>query len=142
MWRFGTSASCSVASLYGPIGEGRAVGATGAAYSRLMVISVALQTTVVMPPRKEKILMRTESYSVEFFAKQRAGSYSSARAILPIVFDLISPASIVDLGCGVATWLAAAKELGVRDILGVDGDYISRNQLSIAQECFMAADLT
>jgi SAM-dependent methyltransferase len=48
----------------------------------------------------------------------------------------------VDLGCGVATWLAAAKELGVRDILGVDGDYISRSQLSIAQECFMAADLT
>lgn len=86
--------------------------------------------------------MATGDYSAEFFAKQRAGSYSSAKAILPIVFDLVSPRSVVDLGCGVATWLAVARELGVADVFGVDGEYVDRAQLSIPPECFMAADLS
>jgi SAM-dependent methyltransferase len=81
-------------------------------------------------------------YSRRFFLQQQEGSCQSARAILPIMFDLVSPRSVVDVGCGVAPWLAAARELGARDTVGIDGDYVDRNQLMVPQECFLTADLS
>jgi hypothetical protein len=82
------------------------------------------------------------SYSRDFFLVYNQGSYQSAKAILPIVFDLVSPQSVVDIGCGVAPWLAAARDLGATDTLGIDGEYVDRNLLMVPQECFLAADLS
>jgi hypothetical protein len=81
-------------------------------------------------------------YSRDFFLRQHQGSYQSAKAILPIVFDLVSPQSCVDVGCGVAPWLAAARDLGATDTLGIDGKYVDRSLLMVPQECFLSADLS
>jgi hypothetical protein len=81
-------------------------------------------------------------YTRDFFLRQHQGSYQSAKAILPIVFDLVSPQSVVDIGCGVAPWLAAARDLGATDTLGIDGKYVDRNLLMVPQECFLPADLS
>jgi SAM-dependent methyltransferase len=62
--------------------------------------------------------------------------------VLPHVFDLIAPRSIVDVGCGVGTWLAAARALGAFDVMGIDGDFVDRRLLHIPPECFRAADLS
>jgi hypothetical protein len=43
------------------------------------------------------------AYDEEFYSIQRAGSDSSARVVLPIIFDLIKPSSVIDVGCGVGT---------------------------------------
>lgn len=83
-----------------------------------------------------------KDYSKEFYKKQSAGSKSSAMEVLPIVKELINPESVVDLGCGVAPWLATWSELGVKDILGVDGDYVNRDMLLIPRESFQPADLS
>jgi hypothetical protein len=37
-------------------------------------------------------------YSAAFFAGQQDGSYRSAKTILPIIFDLISPKAVIDAG--------------------------------------------
>jgi len=63
-------------------------------------------------------------YTSTFYNRQRAGSYRSSRKVLPIVLDAVRPDSIVDIGCGVGTWLSSARELGVKRTLGIDGHWV------------------
>ena len=37
--------------------------------------------------------------------------------ILPLVFNIIKPKSVLDIGCGIGTWLSIAKELGISNVL-------------------------
>jgi SAM-dependent methyltransferase len=61
-------------------------------------------------------------YDKAFYEAQQYRSRRSANVVLPVVFGLIGkPRSMVDVGCGVGTWLAAAKDLGVPEVLGLDG---------------------
>ena len=48
----------------------------------------------------------------------------SAEIVLPLVFRLISPNSVVDFGCGIGTWLAAARRLGAAQVLGLEGEWV------------------
>ncbi len=48
----------------------------------------------------------------------------SAQAVLPIIFNLIHPKSIVDVGCGTGTWLGVAKSLGAKDVVGFEGEWV------------------
>lgn len=68
-------------------------------------------------------------YSSRFYAERRDGSLSSAQIVLPIVFDLLSPSSVLDIGCGVGTWLAAAHKLGATRLIGYDGPHVTRDML-------------
>lgn len=81
-------------------------------------------------------------YPRRFYEQQQEGSFRSALRLLPHVFDLLSPRSVVDVGCGVGTWLTAAADLGVREVFGIDGDYVDRSLLRIPGECFRPVDLT
>lgn len=56
--------------------------------------------------------------------------------------DLLAPRSVVDVGCGVGAWLAEWNAAGVSDVLGLDGDYVRRDQLLIPADRFRAADLS
>jgi SAM-dependent methyltransferase len=58
-----------------------------------------------------------------------------------VLIDLISPESVVDVGCGVGAWLAAFRDAGVDDVLGLDGDYVPRDLLQIEPDRFLAANL-
>lgn len=84
----------------------------------------------------------TSSYTARFFAGHADGSLRSARRILPMVRDLATPASVIDVGCGIGTWLRAWIELGVHDVVGVDGSYVDRSQLLIDPTRFREADLS
>jgi SAM-dependent methyltransferase len=81
-------------------------------------------------------------YDIDFFSQYEAASTASARKIVPLVLDLIKPRSVVDVGCGLGTWLAACTECGIEDILGIDGNYVDRASLKIPIERFMPHDLT
>ena len=69
-------------------------------------------------------------------------SVESARTILPLIFALSRPASVVDVGCSIGNWAAVCRELGVDDVIGVDGDYVDRSALRIPESRFVAHDLT
>lgn len=50
--------------------------------------------------------------------------------------------SVVDVGCGTGTWVKAFMNRGVARGIGVDGSYVSPNQLRIPAANFVAKDLT
>jgi len=81
------------------------------------------------------------TYTTEFFKDQITGPRQSADLIAGICQDLLHPKSVIDIGCGVGTWLAAFKTLGVSDIAGYDGDWVDRQMLQIPSEAFNPADL-
>jgi SAM-dependent methyltransferase len=80
-------------------------------------------------------------YSSEFYRKQSPGSLSSAREVVPIILELIQPLSVIDFGCGIGTWLSVFEENGVKDIVGVDGDYVDMRTLLIPTEGFIPLDI-
>jgi hypothetical protein len=79
-----------------------------------------------------------ETYDAEYYEWQRDGAAQSATALLPLVMELVSPASILDVGCGTGAWLRVAADRGVSDIFGVDG---GTGSLVIPEECFSRVDL-
>jgi hypothetical protein len=81
------------------------------------------------------------TYTTAFFKDQITGSRESADLIAGICQNLLHPRSVIDVGCGVGTWLAAFKALGVSDIAGYDGDWVDRRLLQIAGDAFHPADL-
>jgi SAM-dependent methyltransferase len=68
-------------------------------------------------------------------------SETSAREILPIVLDLLRPRSIIDVGCWTGGWLAAARDLGVVDVVGMDHESTDRSKLKFPEADFVPQDL-
>jgi len=85
--------------------------------------------------------MASPHYTRQFYEEHRAGAEQSARVILPLVLDLLHPQSVLDVGCGDGNWLSVFRDLGVGDILGIDGDYVQRDLLQIPSERFRPMDL-
>jgi len=81
-----------------------------------------------------------KTYTDNFFNYHLQESTRSAQEVIPLVLKYVNPATVVDIGCGVGTWLAVWKTMGVK-ILGVDGSYIRQNELLIDPKEFIAADL-
>jgi cyclopropane fatty-acyl-phospholipid synthase-like methyltransferase len=88
------------------------------------------------------MILSEHRYSYKFYREQSTGSLKSARQIVPLILELVQLASVIDIGCGIGTWLSAFKEHGISDIIGVDGHYIERNMLLIPEERFIPFDLT
>lgn len=81
-------------------------------------------------------------YDRAFYERQQAGSRRSAEVVVPLVLELLGPvASVIDVGCGVGTWLACFRAHGVAAIYGVDGDHVERSLLQIPQSAFHPWDL-
>lgn len=73
----------------------------------------------------------TATYSAEFYRDLDQTSGPSAGRVLPLVLSLLPVRSAVDVGCGDGSWLAALSALGVDDVMGVEGPWISPQQLKI-----------
>jgi len=90
----------------------------------------------------ESRITLTDIYTRSFYDEFKDTSRTSAQVIVPFLMNWAAPTSVIDLGCGLGAWLAVFKEAGVREICGVDGDYVPRNQLVIPERAFIAYDLT
>lgn len=82
------------------------------------------------------------NYDSSFFAYVNSGSVVSARRLLPHVLRHLNIANVLDVGCGQGAWLSVWRELGVSDIVGIDGAYVDRSQLLFPQELFNPHDLS
>jgi hypothetical protein len=83
------------------------------------------------------------SYPREFYASRNERTRHAARTILPLVLQAVPGVdSAMDVGCGVGTWLAVLRELGVAEVQGVDGPWVDRSLLVIPNEAFRHVDLT
>ncbi len=61
---------------------------------------------------------------------------------LQIVHNTTSPSVILPVGTGLGTWLKVCKDLGVNEILGIDGEYVDMSKVVIPREYFLHKDLT
>lgn len=80
-------------------------------------------------------------YDAEFFDGHTRRSLSSARVTLAMLFEIVQPRAVIDVGCGEGAWLRAASELGASTTLGIDGGYVDRTRLLIPPERFAEGDL-
>jgi SAM-dependent methyltransferase len=80
---------------------------------------------------------------VPYVHDTKVHNFSAAEVVLPYVFTQFGkPESVVDIGCGLGTWLTVAQQLGVKIILGIDGDYVVKDSLTIENQYFISHDLT
>jgi len=85
--------------------------------------------------------MKSKVYDRAFFAGRQTQIASSARTTVPLLIELFKPNSVVDFGCGDGAWLAIFKDLGVKTVLGFDGEWVSEDQLLIDKPEFQRCDL-
>lgn len=85
--------------------------------------------------------MNKSFYSPDFYNLISNWSESSAKQIIPVLFDFVKPNSVIDVGCGDGTWLRCFLEAGVKRIFGLDGTYVSEDMLKIDSSNFQACDL-
>jgi hypothetical protein len=85
---------------------------------------------------------RTEPYTAEFYKNKKNETRMSAEAVVSLIMDWVTPASVIDLGCGIGEWLAVFNEAGIHEIRGVDGSWVPQDQLVIPRHAFTEQDLT
>lgn len=80
-------------------------------------------------------------YSNQFFRNRASVANRSAVETASLIVELFSPSTVLDLGCGTGSWLAAFAELGVQEIHGVDGEYVNEQELEIPRHVFQSWNL-
>jgi cyclopropane fatty-acyl-phospholipid synthase-like methyltransferase len=80
-------------------------------------------------------------YGQSFFKEIADTSFRSAQVVIPFLMELLQPKSVVDIGCGVGAWLNVFQQQGIQDILGIDGNYVPKEQLLIPDTNFQDHDL-
>ena len=65
----------------------------------------------------------------------------AASFILPEIIKLTNPKSVIDIGCGTGSFLSVLLDLGINDVLGVEGEWLNKNKLFINKEIVVTKDL-
>lgn len=84
----------------------------------------------------------THVYNDTFFDYINQSARASAQSFVDLLYPLLRPESVIDLGCGRGLWLQEWQRAGAADVLGADGDYVDPDTLAIAREAFLPTDLT
>jgi SAM-dependent methyltransferase len=82
-----------------------------------------------------------QPYDEAFYRAMTQRSLESARIYLRHLFAVWTPRSLVDIGCGRGSWLAAAEESGVKRLVGFDGPWVSKDTIITPAIEFHVADL-
>ena len=78
---------------------------------------------------------------IRYVHHESVHNFTAAEEIVPYIINLLEPNSVVDVGCGIATWLKVFSDNGITDFLGIDGNYVDRNGLKIKSTSFIEFDL-
>jgi SAM-dependent methyltransferase len=81
------------------------------------------------------------SKDIRYIHEEIVHNFRAADEVVPFVLELLNPKSIVDVGCGIGTWLKVFEDNGVSDILGIDGYYVDKSLLKIDLSKFVDFDL-
>lgn len=78
---------------------------------------------------------------IDYNHSQNAHGTAGPLAAFRLIVETPFPKSLLDVGCGVGTWLSSAAQNGIDDFYGIDGVEISPKQLLIPREKFKRVDL-
>src|SRR4051812_41725708 len=79
---------------------------------------------------------------IKYIHTEAIHNTGAANEVLPYVFGLIRPERVIDIGCGTGSWLEVAKQLGAKEIRGIDGIHVEKSMLCINENEFLQHDLT
>lgn len=79
--------------------------------------------------------------NIKYIHTEVIHNFKAANKIVPKILELIEVKSVLDVGCGLATWLKVFEDNKVKDILGVDGNFVDTKLLKISNDNFMEHDL-
>jgi hypothetical protein len=82
-----------------------------------------------------------EIYGERFVDSSLAGSFCSARTVVPIVLSVVGPKTVIDIGCGTGAWLYAFEEMGVQPLAGVDGNQLHPDSYLVDPRLIVSQDL-
>jgi SAM-dependent methyltransferase len=77
---------------------------------------------------------------IKYIHREDIHNLKAPKAIVPIIMNQFKPKSVIDIGCGIGTWLSVFSDYGVQ-IKGVDGNYVDKSLFHIREEDFHYADL-
>ncbi len=80
-------------------------------------------------------------YNDAWFENRADEAEKSARTMVPLLYSFVHPMSVLDLGCGDGVWLSSFMDMGVTDVLGVDGWAGNPKLLRIPASQYLQADL-
>jgi SAM-dependent methyltransferase len=82
-----------------------------------------------------------DEYTQRYYDAFKDSSRASAEAVIPIVAEWLEPKSVIDLGCGMGSWLSVWQQRGC-EVRGVDGPWIDRTMLAIPDARFVVHDFS
>ena len=65
----------------------------------------------------------------------------SAEIVIPILLQYVKPISVLDVGCGLGTWLKIFNDLGITDYYGLESHHIDTSKIKIPKENLFLCDL-
>jgi hypothetical protein len=68
-------------------------------------------------------------------------NFTAAREVLPLLIELFNPEKVIDVGCGIGTWLKVFENLGVNNVIGIDGEYLDMELLTILPDKLIKQNL-
>ena len=79
-------------------------------------------------------------YGNDFYKNNIGPSTSSAEEIVPEIIGILNPSSVVDVGCGVGTWLKVFKKFK-KEVFGIDFNVADKKLFLIKKTEFKKCDL-
>ena len=83
----------------------------------------------------------TTAYARQFYEWADEAASTAAEIVVPIVLQMMTVTSVVDVGCGTGRWLRAFVDRGVNDVVGIDSARAPLDLLRIDRDRFRTADL-
>ncbi|WP_395051076.1 class I SAM-dependent methyltransferase [Flavobacterium sp.] len=84
--------------------------------------------------------MTPKDYNDDFHKVHFQNSINSANELIPLFLNYFKPKSVLDVGCGLGTWLSVFEQ-NQCEVLGIDGDYVEIKDLVIDKNKFVSHDL-
>lgn len=84
--------------------------------------------------------MTPKNYKDNFYALHLQNSINSAREVVPLFLAYYRPKSVLDIGCGLGTWLKIFEEHNC-DVFGIDSGEVQVRDLLIDSAKFREIDL-
>jgi len=63
--------------------------------------------------------------NTKYFHDEEHHNLYDPSIIVPVLIDLINPKSVLDIGCGIGTFLKILQEHQINDITGIDGEWVN-----------------
>tara|TARA_R110002096_G_scaffold401880_1_gene598923 strand:+ start:13609 stop:14433 length:825 start_codon:yes stop_codon:yes gene_type:complete len=84
--------------------------------------------------------MTPKNYKDNFHVAHFQNSLNSAKEIVPKLLSYYKPKTVLDVGCGVGTWLTIFEK-NECEVFGIDGDYVETKDLIIDSSKFKPLNL-